>query len=79
VFYVFLHITIDATTKPGRVAFRCVNGASTTDIQLGSAREAWKHLNNKFEPKKAPSCLQLQNLFHKSYLQSSQDPDEYGA
>jgi gag-polypeptide of LTR copia-type len=49
----------------------------TADIQLGSAREAWKRLNNKFEPKTATSCLRLQNLFHKSYLQSSQDPDKW--
>jgi hypothetical protein len=70
-------LCIDGTTQPGKVAFGCVNGASTIDIQLGSAREAWKRLNNKFEPKTAPSCLRLQNLFHKSYLQWSQDPDKW--
>jgi hypothetical protein len=70
-------LCIDGTTKPGKVAFGCVNGACTIDIQLGSAREAWKRLNNKFEPKTAPSCLWLQNLFHESYLQSSQDPNQW--
>jgi hypothetical protein len=70
-------LCIDGTTKPGKGAFGCVNGAVTADIQLGSAREAWKRLNNKFEPKTAPSHLRLQNLFHKSYLQSNQDPDEW--
>jgi hypothetical protein len=40
-------LCIDGTTKPGKVAFSCVNGASTIDIQLGSAREAWKRLYNK--------------------------------
>jgi hypothetical protein len=58
-------LCIDGTTWPGKVAFGCVNGASTIDIQLGSAREAWKRLNKKFEPKTAPSCLWLHNLFHK--------------
>jgi hypothetical protein len=50
-------LCVDGTTKPGKVAFSCVNGASTIDIQLGSAREAWKHLNNKFEPKTATKFI----------------------
>jgi hypothetical protein len=70
-------LCIDGTPKPGKVAFGCFDRASTIDIQLGSAREAWKRLNNKFEPKTAPSRLRLQNLFHESYLQSSQDPDKW--
>jgi hypothetical protein len=69
-------LCIDGTTKPGKVAFGRVNGASTIDIQ-SAVQEKHGSLNNKFEPKTAPSRLRLQNLSHESYLQLSQDPDKW--
>jgi hypothetical protein len=68
---------IDVTTKPGKVAFGCINGARTGHIKLGCAREAWKRLNNKYEPKTAPGRLRLHTLFQQCELRPGQDPDEW--
>jgi hypothetical protein len=65
------------THKFGKVALSCVNGARTTRIQLGCAREAWKSLVFKYKPKTAPLRLWLCTLFVDLYLRIDQDPDEW--
>ena len=75
--YEDLILCIDSTTSAGRVAFSCVKGSKTAEIKGGDCAVAWKRLHNKFEPKTAPSRLNLKKQFLQSNLQTRQDPDEW--
>jgi hypothetical protein len=70
-----LILCIETTTPEGRVAFACVRGSKTNDIKGGDCSVAWKRLQNKFEPKTAPSRLNLRLQFQASVLQKKGNPD----
>ena len=75
--YEDLILCINGDTPTGRVAFQCVKGSKTSDIEEGDSALAWKRLNDKFAPKTAPTRLNLRNQFNSSFLQTKQDPDEW--
>jgi hypothetical protein len=74
--YEALILLIDGDTAEGRVAFNLVKGSKTTELKDGDAALAWKRLSDKFEPKSAPTCLELKNQFHSLVLKNANsDPD----
>ena len=57
--------------------FSLIKGSKSEDFAEGSAREAWKQILNKFEPKKAPNRLQKKKKIQSLKLKYGQDPDIY--
>ena len=56
--YEDLVLAVDGKTDVGRLVFQLIRGSKSKDYAEGSAREAWKRITDKFEPKKAPNRLQ---------------------
>ena len=75
--YEELLLSIDGTSKVGRVAFNLVKLSKTKDLIEGDARLAWAKLKNKYATKSAPSLLKLKREFVNSKLTKKMDPDEW--
>ena len=74
--YKDLILFVDGMTDAGHVAFSIVRGSKTSNLSDGDAFEAWKHLNNKYKSKSAPSRLKLTKEFNTSKLENKRaDPD----
>ena len=50
-----LVLAVNGETEVGRAVFQLIRGSKSSEFKEGSAREAWKRLVAKFEPKKAPN------------------------
>ena len=73
-----LILSINGESKAGRVAFDLVDGCTTHDNPDGDVKLAWDRLTHKYEPKTAPSYIQLKKDFANSKLEDAkQDPDEW--
>ena len=75
--YEDLVLAVDGKTEVGRAVFSLIKGSKTREFAEGSAREAWKRILNKFEPKKAPNRLQKKKKIQNLKLKYGQDPDIY--
>ena len=75
--YEDLVLAVDGKSSIGRSVFSLIKGSKSKEFAEGSAREAWKRLVNKFEPKKAPNRLQKKKKIQNLSLKYGQDPDIY--
>ena len=76
--YQDLILSIDGTTKAGRVAFQIVKTSKGKDYEDGNAAVAWQRLKKKYAPTRAPSLLLLKKKFAQSALKDKDtDPDEW--
>ena len=72
-----LILSINGESKAGRVAFDLVDGCNTLSNPDGDVKLAWTRLVHKYEPKTAPSYIQLNREFANSKLEIGEDPDEW--
>ena len=73
-----LLLSINGTTKAGKIAFNLVDNCVTSDQPEGNCKIAWDRLVHKYAPKTAPSYIQLKKDFANSKLRSAEDnPDEW--
>ena len=71
-------LSIDHTTKHGKIAFRLVKNCKSAEFPEGNAKLAWDRLNSKYESKTVPSLLKLKKNFANSKLESVENnPDEW--
>ena len=71
-------LSIDHTTKQGKVAFSLVKNCKTAKYPEGNCKLAWDRLVAKYSPKTAPSLLKLKKNFANSQLESVDiHPDEW--
>ena len=71
-------LSINHTTKEGKVAFSLVKNCKTTDFPEGNCKSAWDRLVAKYAPKTAPSLLKLKKKFENSKLGNADaHPDEW--
>jgi len=75
--YEELILSIDGTTKQGKVAFNLVKGAKTKNLSEGNAHLAWTRLTSKYAAKNAPTLLKLKREFTNSKLDNQTDPEEW--
>ena len=75
--YENLILALDGKTEVGRLVFSLIKGSKSKEFAEGSAREAWKRILNRFEPKKAPNRLQKKKKIQNLKLKYGQDPDIY--
>ena len=75
--YEDLVLAVDGKTDVGRLVFQLIRSSKNKDYAEGSAREAWKRITDKFEPKKAPNRLQKKKKIQALKLKYGQDPDIY--
>ena len=73
--YEDLVLAVDGKTDVGRLVFQLIRSSKSKDYAEGSAREAWKKITDKFEPKKAPNRLQKKKQIQNLRLKYGQDPD----
>ena len=57
--YEDLLLSMDGETIKGKIAFRIVRGAKTSDIKDGDARQAWIRLEKKYDSKSVTKRLML--------------------
>ena len=55
-------LSINHTTKQGKVASSLVKNCKTSDYPEGNCKLAWDRLEAKYAPKTAPSMLKLKKL-----------------
>ena len=73
-----LILSIDHTSKQGKVAFSLVKNCKTAKYPEGNCKLAWDRLVAKYSPKTAPSLLKLKKNFANSQLESvDKHPDEW--
>ena len=71
-------LSIDHTSKQGKVAFSLVKNCKTAKYPEGNCKLAWDRLVAKYSPKTAPSLLKLKKNFANSQLESvDKHPDEW--
>ena len=71
-------LSINHTTKQGKVAFSLVKNCKTSDYPEGNCKLAWDRLVAKYAPKAAPSLLKLKKQFANSKLGDAEThPDEW--
>jgi len=71
-------LSINHTTKQGKVAFSLVKNCKTSDYPEGNCKLAWDRLVAKYAPKTAPSLLKLKKQFANSKLGDAEThPDEW--
>ena len=71
-------LSINGTTKQGKIAFNLVDNCTTAEQPEGNCKLAWDRLVHKYAPKTAPSYIQLKKDFANSKLASvDTDPDEW--
>jgi len=71
-------LSINHTTKQGKVAFSLVKNCKTSDYPEGNCKLAWDRLVAKYAPKTAPSLLKLKKQFANSRLGDAEmHPDEW--
>ena len=63
-------LSIDHTTKQGKVAFSLVKNCKTAKYPEGNGKLAWDRLVAKYSPKTAPLLLKLKKNFANSQLES---------
>ena len=59
------------------VSFGCVDNAKPKGLPNGSAREAWKKLKEKYEPKTGASKIELKREFSGCILKNDEDPSKW--
>ena len=70
-------LSIDHTSKQGKVAFSLVKNCKTAKYPEGNCKLAWDRLVAKYSPKTAPLMLKLKKTFANSQLESvDKHPDE---
>ena len=75
--YKDLVLSINTTTKQGRVAFSLVKNSKTTQYPEGNCKLAWDRLTTKYVPRTAPSLLKLKKKIANSILEDlDKNPDE---
>ena len=71
-------LSVNHTTKEGKVAFSLVKNCKTSDFPEGNCKFAWDRLVAKYAPKTAPSLLKLKKQFANSKLgDADKHPDEW--
>jgi hypothetical protein len=75
--FIDLVLSVDGTTKFGRIAFSTVKGCRSGDKKPGYAALAWGRLSQKFEPKTAPSHINLKRIFTSMKMGTTEDPDNW--
>ena len=76
--YEDLILSINGSTKAGKVAFNLVKNCKTEDFPEGNCKQAWDRLVNKYSPKTTPSYISLKKDFTNSALESPEsDPDKW--
>lgn len=71
-------LSINHTTRQGKVAFSLVKNCKTTEYPEGNINLMWSRLEAKYAPKTAPSLLKLKKKFANSKLDSiEKHPDEW--
>ena len=71
-------LSINHTTKQGKVAFSLVKNCKTSDYPEGNCKLAWDRLVAKYAPKTAPSLLKLKKQFANNRLGDAEmHPDEW--
>ncbi len=71
-----LLLSMDTSNMSGTVAFRIVDRARTR-AGLGIARQAWRNLNKRYEPRTTPNRAKLQMQFFGAKCSDNQDPEGY--
>jgi hypothetical protein len=61
--FIDLVLSVEGTTKDGGIAFSIVKGCRNGNKRPGDVALAWECLSKKFEPKTAPSCINLKRIF----------------
>jgi len=74
--YLDLVLLINGETDAVRVSFGIIKG-SKGKKKPGDCALAWAHLNNKFEPKSAPSRMTLKKKFLLMNLKPKEDTDKW--
>ena len=69
-------LSINHTTRSGKVAFSLVKNCKTREYPEGNCKLAWDRLVAKYAPKTAPSLLKLKKKFHNSRLESAEKHPE---
>ena len=72
-----LILSMDTETSGGRVAFGIVARAKKGEYKRGNARQAWKDLQEKYEPTTAPTMSKLSQVYQNARLKEGNDPDVY--
>jgi gag-polypeptide of LTR copia-type len=75
--FIDLVLSVDGTTKDGRIAFSIVKGCRNGDKKPGDVALAWERLNKNYEPKTAPSRINLKRIFTSMKTGTKDDPDEW--
>lgn len=72
-----LILSMDTETSGGRVAFGIVARTKRDEYKRGNARQAWKDLQEKYEPTTAPTMSKLSQQYQNARLKEGNDPDVY--
>jgi len=76
--YEDLILSIDGSTKSGKVAFNIVKMCKDKNYPEGNARDAWLKLSNKYVSKSSQTLVKLKNEFANCKLKKeNEDPDEW--
>ena len=62
-------MSINHTTREGKIAFSLIKNCKTSDYPEGNCKLAWDRLIAKYAPKTAPSLLKLKKKFENSKLE----------
>ncbi len=75
--YKDLVLSINHTTRLGKVAFSLIKNCKSDDFPKGKYKLAWERSVKKYKPHTAPKLLKLKKEFTNKHLEDvSQDPDE---
>ena len=76
--YEDLILAINGDMKTGLVIFNFVNNCKSEDYPEGNCQQAWKLLEQKFQPSTATNYIKLKKDFSNSKLKSiKEDPDDW--
>jgi len=76
--YEDLILSIDGSTKSGKVAFNIVKMCKDKDYPEGNGRDAWLKLSNKYVSKSSQTLVKLKNEFAKCKLKKdTKEPDKW--
>ena len=66
---------MDLKKDAGKVAFNVIKTTKNTDYVNGNAQTAWKVLENKYNPKTAPTSSKVHKELFGTKLKKNKDPD----
>ena len=66
---------MDLKKEGGKVAFNVIKGTKNQEYPNGNVQAAWKALEDKYNPKTAPSLSKVHKEFYGAKLKRNKDPD----